>query len=175
MPAWFVPAIIWGGRALYMGYRARRAMQAAQVATRVIQSQAPGAAIAGATVLGGRAIVNEMANGDDAADRADAESLSTPIAGTCSTGNCGPPDCREISRKIQNSLNKLKQRYNEMQRDIFGMRDGRYVPGQGDWSGHIEAFNQRKRNLQKLVKKAKNMGCDVSPEAEEWLNQDPPE
>ena len=84
MPAWFVPAIIWGGRALYTGYRARRAMQAAQVATRVIQSQAPAAATAGGIVLGGQAIVNEMANGDEA----NAESLSTPIAGTRTCESC---------------------------------------------------------------------------------------
>lgn len=96
---------------------------------------------------------------------------------------CPKPDnedkCKELNQQINNDINELQKRYNELQVDTQDLYHTAYstpVPGKrGTYTGHQESYKQAQNRLNNNVRKAQSRGCKVPPEANQWLNQSPPQ
>jgi len=88
-------------------------------------------------------------------------------------------DCTPYEEKIQEALELVKGRYAELLADIHGLyglycRNPKATTQWGSWTGHLYAYEQAQLDLQNAIADAKDAGCPVSPEAEEWATKPPP-
>ena len=79
-----------------------------------------------------------------------------------------PDECERLRDQIRSRVEELKFRYTDMLVDAHGLFQ-RPLPGIGSWPGHVQQFEDKRRNLRKLIDEATNRGCAVPPEAFMWL------
>ncbi len=81
-----------------------------------------------------------------------------------------PPDCGPIVSLIESRIAELRQRHAEMLTDkhqLYPIRPAAKPPF-GSWPGHIKQYDDKQKNLLKLMKIAEQKGCPIPPGAEEW-------
>lgn len=100
-----------------------------------------------------------------------------------------PMNCEQIFEKILNVLEELKQRYQEMLDDPYELYTKHHDLDQahgkyGSWIGHKQQYDQKRSNLNKLLKKwheglcqgdASRIQRDIIREAGEWGRIGPPD
>lgn len=85
-------------------------------------------------------------------------------------------DCEPYEAKIQAALDEVIGRYNELLADVHGLyglywKNRNATTQWGNWTGHLYAYEQAQLDLQNAIPDAKDAGCPVSPEAEEWATK----
>jgi RHS repeat-associated protein len=77
---------------------------------------------------------------------------------------CSPePDCWELQQKMEEVASELRQRYVSMTADAGNLFCERPI-GRFSWLGHQMKFNDKQRQLQKLIEQAQAKGCSVNGE-----------
>lgn len=172
-----LPAVVlglWGYRA-YRGYRSYRAVQAARHLAEAAEQLAT-------PVATGTAVLSTNQSIEQAQSEAEAEGDVT--TDWCAT--CEDPNCRDQGEKIRQRVEELKSRYNDMLRDEqnlfqnhYDIGDALYLDGVkiGSWVGHLMQYDAKQRNLAKLLRDYKDMGCPElsGDEVEEWATRPPPD
>jgi RHS repeat-associated protein len=83
-----------------------------------------------------------------------------------------PDDCMTLARKIQEVINKLKRLLrNERQQQANGTAFDEY-------DGHLEQWQNRKRQLDKLLRRFNDRGCDpalVRDDIQQWVSEEYPQ
>jgi hypothetical protein len=114
-------------------------------------------------------------------EEANTQNQTAPIADTC-TGNCPPPPgCKDKNDKIKERRDEVEKRSNDLLEDKKSLfydyfsEASPHPDGSGSWEGHIRQYQDKQKNLRRLIQDALNGGCKVeSPDAEEWATNEPP-
>jgi len=80
-------------------------------------------------------------------------------------------ECDEIRKKIANAIAQLRNRYNDLLIDRYDLFNNAFIEPnlgkrKGTYMGHQEQFEAMQTFLRKLIKKAKELGCDIDNNAE---------
>jgi RHS repeat-associated protein len=70
----------------------------------------------------------------------------------------GDDPCDKRRREIQNAIDKVLERYNEMKADPSNLYLGEN-PDKGSWEGHQEAMRQAQNRLENAINKFNNSNC----------------
>jgi hypothetical protein len=80
-----------------------------------------------------------------------------------SIGECNDDRCKELIEQIRMAMKALNRRYLGQCKDKKGL-----------WVEHLGAYHGSKEHLNKLVKEAERLGCDIPQKAYDWLTTDCP-
>jgi hypothetical protein len=83
------------------------------------------------------------------------------------------PDCWDLQQQMEAVAGELPQRYVSMTADVGNLFCTRPV-GRFSWVGHQWKFNDKRRQLQKLIEQAQAKGCAVNGEYIKLAAMDPP-
>jgi len=125
-----------------------------------------------AAAVGGIAVATAMASGKPANLSGKLEGLWDKI--------CAKSDdaCASINSEISSTLALLREKYGDMRNDKFDMFNLAYntrVAGiPGTWKGHILQYNQLQMRLRNLIDFSKRIPCSYDPQADVWVNTQPP-
>jgi RHS repeat-associated protein len=83
------------------------------------------------------------------------------------------PDCWDLQQQMEQVAGELRQRYVSMTGDAEKLFCTRPI-GRFSWLGHQIKFNNKQRQLQKLIEQAQAKGCSVSAEYIKLAGMDAP-
>ena len=73
----------------------------------------------------------------------------------------------------------MSQRYQEMREDKLGLFDAGPggipgMPGAGNWAGHLKQFDDKQKNLRKMLDESRSKNCGSTGDAGKWGSEPPP-
>ncbi len=136
------------------------------------------AAAVGVGYAGSKVVESVTAANEDANEKA--KPVPIPDAATCATGNCPPPECKDLNDKSKARRGKIKQRYQELREDKRNLFKNHYYKWQahpiyGSWEGHVEQLRGWQRGLRNILDEARSKGCpSAGDDVNKAATEDPP-